>query len=226
MPMSKKVVLGTISELGSTNTKWGICGINACMMLLFDFRAGPRRRELILHTQFHTILIAISKWLDEIERTNAPIKQAIIDYASDFGMPDGSQLSWDFHTTKQQINKLLCGSKSQVTEEKLAELEINLPLPPEAIVHFLTTMYGVDARSEETHSQTATGIIGVKSPAAKGNPAYHGLGHWIYGGRGKYHTWGDSYNAIIDIGDWKFEAVYRVYLGSVQNVRSTTQKVG
>ncbi len=224
--MSKTRVLSTISGLSATNNKWGICGINACMMLLFDFRAGPRRRELIDHTQFHTVLIAMSNWLQKIEQSGDPIKQKIIDFAADFGMPDGKQLVWDYHKTKDQITKLLTGDKSQVTEEKLAGLEINLPLPPEAIVHFLNTMYSVDAAFEATVSQTATGIIGVKSPLAKGNSKYGGLGHWIYGGRGKYYTWGDGFDSIKDIKPWDFEAIYRVYLKSNQNVRTTTQSIG
>lgn len=226
MPMSKKLVLGTITGLSATNVDWGICGINACLMLLFDYRAGPRRRELILHTQFHTVLIAISKWLDKIQVGNDPIKQKIIAFASDFGMPDGNKLKWNYEDTKKQITDVLCGDKSAITEANLAKLGINLPLPPEAIVHFLTTMYGVDARWEATSSQTSTGIIGVKSPLAKGNSSYNGLGHWIYGGRGKYHTWNDSHDTINGIGGWKFEAIYRVYLGSLINVRTTTQKIG
>ncbi|WGS86526.1 hypothetical protein [Methylomonas sp. UP202] len=226
MQMSKTLVLNTLSGLGATNNNWGICGINACMMLLFDFRAGPRRRELINHTQFHTVLIAISKWLEKIEQTGDPIKQSIIAFAGDFGMPKGTKLVWDYQKTRGEILKVLSGDKSQVTEENLAKLEINLPLPPEAVTHFLNSMYGVDAAWESTSSQTATGIIGVKSPLAKGNTSYGGLGHWIYGGRGKYYTWGSGYDSIKEIKPWDFEAVYRVYLKSNLNVRTTTQSLG
>lgn len=196
-----------MESLGQLNERWGVCGFTSTFYAMYDQNPGTRS-WLVNATQVYSVLYEISDYLKALQGAGSKLLKDITEFTQSFGAP------YDTFTVENYIQTIDLTSETtrrvlafgndadrQDFETKLKRYPLfGIALPPQAVADYIERQWKWKATITEYKAGdlTCDAIVGVFKPNDASMKLYHGLRHYLYRGKGKYYSWGKSFDLLAD----------------------------
>jgi hypothetical protein len=196
-----------MESLGTLNQGWGICGFTSTFYAMYQ--ANPATRAWLVNaTQVFSVLYEISDYLKALQAAGSPLLKDITAFTRSFGPPYDTFTVEDYiasidtasEETRQYLEfasrRLMKGVEAQLKADKL----FGIAMPPHAVADYIERMWKWKATVIEFKAGDLSddAIVGVRKVRNSTMTMYHGLCHYLYRGKGRYYSWGQSFGTLAD----------------------------